>query len=156
MREKDRTFVRPSINITIGSLLISLPFILFKIAYGLGFGNGDASVSATQLAVHTEIFHPLMEALFFEGNYNLFFFFFVPVSVIHGWSLWKTKKWIDGLFLAGFCIALCIVLFIYLTTFTYQYVLDQTGVNRSMIQLLPIGIFAFLYPFSRYFHATKN
>lgn len=126
MHKKDKTFLNSAIKITGGSLFIGLLFIIFKLVYSLGFGNGDASIGATKLSLHTEIFRPLYEALFFEGNYNLFFFFFLLVAFFQGWKIWKNKNWIDGIFLLAFLGAFSIILFIYLTTFTYQYVLDQT------------------------------
>ena len=134
------------LKILIVVIWINLPFILFKLYFDLGFGNGNASVSSTEVTLHTEIFYPLYRALFHGGSYNVFFFFFCILGVV-----FLLKKWVPQTYrsselffvLAGF-IAFFIIIFIYLTTFTYQYVLDQTGINRSMMQIVPILVLQFI------------
>lgn len=61
---KNTSLLAPAVKITVGSLILGLPFIVFKMVYGLGFGNGDASVASTALGFHTEIFRPFGIALF--------------------------------------------------------------------------------------------
>lgn len=137
---------KTSMKILLSALAINLPFIVFKLSYGLGFGNGDASVAATKLSLHTEIFYPLYIALFQEGNYNLFPFFFSLIFII----ALLTKKFrknlftSENLFLCAGLLAFSMILFVYLTTFTYQYVLDQTGINRSIVQILPVFVVSFI------------
>lgn len=134
------------LKIFLGAIIVNLPFIIFKLSYGLGFGNGDASVWATKLSLHTEIFYPLYIALFQEGNYNLFPFFFSLIFI----GALLTKKFRknpftgENIFLFAGILSFSMVLFVYLTTFTYQYVLDQTGINRSIVQLLPIFAVSFI------------
>ncbi len=117
------------------SILINIPFIIFKLAYGLWFWNGNENISKTTLSFHWEIFPALYKALFQWWAYNLLFFYLLLIILYNIFTKNINKKTLR--FLLGWTIAFCIIIFIYLTTFTYQYVLDQTGINRSMMQLIP-------------------
>lgn len=124
------------------SIFVSLPFIVFKLVFWLGFGNGDASVTSTALTLHTEIFSPLYVHMFHMGNYGLFFFFLALLLFVTPFTK-KTKQLFHDpkmLYIFSWFLAFGFVIFIYLTTFTYQYVLDGTGINRSMIQILPVFV----------------
>lgn len=122
------------------ALLINLPFIIFKLTHGLWFGNGEANVTQTALSLHTEIFYPLYIALFKWWCYNLLFSSFV-VALFY--VLYKKRLNMSSslLFLLWFLISFAAIIFIYLTTFTFQYVVDQTGINRSMMQIIPVLVF---------------
>jgi hypothetical protein len=144
---------------------INLPFVIFKLIYGLGFGNGDASVADTQLGFHSEIFGGMSTAFFHGGNYNMLFTFLI---ILIGYYLLSfTKKdlsshpllWSVRVFFRIALIWFCLVTFVYLTTFTFQYVMDQTGINRTMMQFCPIfivALVALLYYYLPAFHEEKK
>lgn len=121
-------------------LLINLPFIIFKLSYGLWFWSWEANVAQTVLSLHTEIFPALYRALFVWWSYNLLFSSFV-IALVYVLFKKRLDKHTTLWFLLWFFIAFVTIIFIYLTTFTYQYVLDQTGINRSMMQIIPVLVF---------------
>lgn len=128
-----KKIIRPILVI----LGINLPFIVFKLLYWLWFWNGNASVSETNFIMHREIFPGMYRAFFQRGNYGLLFHVFVLLWVMHMLKPpHKTRKPFLNIFFLSLLIAFSLVTFIYLTTFTYQYVVDQTWVNRSMMQMV--------------------
>lgn len=126
-----------------GVLVVNLPFILFKTVYSLWFWNWDASIADTSLTLHFEIFYPLYQALFHTGAYNILPFFFIILIVTWFYKYKKFNKDSFIFFLSLF-ISFSIIIFIYFTTFTFQYVIDQTWINRSMMQIMYIFIFVFI------------
>lgn len=126
-----------------GVTLIHLPFIIFRIVHNLGFGNGDAAISQTAIVLHTEILLPLFKFLFFSSNYNLLWWFFVGSIVL---LLTNKKRWtqeITGLLWAFFMGFIGIFL-VYFLTSAAQFVINETGIHRSMVQLIPLAIFSTL------------
>lgn len=134
-----RTFLR-----FLGSaVIINLPFIIFKLTHGLWFGNGEANVTQTAIWLHTEIFYPLYTALFKWWCYNLIFFFFV-ITLVYVLFKKRLNKASSLWFILWFGISFWAIIFVYATTFTYQYVIDQTGINRSMMQIMPVLVTCFV------------
>lgn len=121
-------------------LIINLPFLVFKLSNWLWFWNGNANLAETALSLHTEIFPALYRALFLWWSYNLLFFAFI-VFIVYDLLKKRIDKNITLWFMFWFLISFAIIIFVYLTTFTYQYVLDQTGINRSLMQIIPVLVF---------------
>ena len=121
------------------------------------FWNGSAKIweTASNFELHTEIFKPLYVALFQEWNYSLLFFALIAVLII---AYMKKKIKINNelVLLIWFVVWFGIIISIYLTTFTFQYVMDQTGINRSMVQLLMFPVLMIILYTYKVLNARKN
>lgn len=122
--------------------ICNLPFVIFKLMYGLGFGNGDANISETSLSRHPEIFWGMVRAFFTTWAYNIMFIFAI-ISIIYLLYRYRSNKTerSEYVFIWSTLLAFLVITFIYLTTFTYSFVLDQTGINRTIMQFTPNIIF---------------
>lgn len=131
-----------ALKIWFGWLVIQLPLIIFKKMHDLWFWNGNIGIEETinDLVIHNEIRKPFANALYQMGNYWPVMAI-ATIAIIRGlYETTKNKK-PQRFFYITTITALALIMLIYLTTFTYQYVIDQTGINRSMVQILTMLVF---------------
>lgn len=134
------------------------PIIIFKFIYWLGFGNGNAEIWATaqSLTLHWNIFPAMMKVFFYTWAYNLFFITYLIWIAYYLVKRWYTDRSLRPIH-AGLWAAVGAIVLVYLTTFTFQYVLDQTGINRSMMQCMLVGVRScILLYYHCYIHVSKN
>lgn len=138
-------------------IIINMPFIVFKLIYWLGFWNWSESItkSIIEMKFHPEIIAPYYYAIFYEWNYNLLYFFLLILILV---SLIKKKIRFDSefIFLLSLILWFWIIFFIYFSTFTFQFVMDQTWVNRSMIQIIMLSVFVMVLYIYRLTDGWKN
>lgn len=133
-------------DILLTSILLILPivFFLFKKIHDLWFWNGNNSVSEYPIAYSPEAMNTIKVALFYEWNFNLFFFI---IFFIIGYFLVKNIK--D--FKKNFSSYVMIVYFLWfwlinilLLTFVktlHVEAISQIGVNRVYIHISLLWIF---------------
>ncbi len=125
--------------VSVGILILFLiltggPWIGFKWAHGLGFGNAK-DVGQIQFLWQPNVLLATAVNTFFEGNWLLLFPFLIAL-VILGWRLLLRP----GLMIfAGFMFAAFgLQYFIFLFTGLSSEAIQQTGYARGIIQLIPI------------------
>lgn len=119
-----------SLGFLVGSIIFWLGF-----KYALNLGFSSASVSDT---IHPEIFSSVVTTLFVHNSWNVWWFIFIVIIILkfkhiynnrEVWSLWFFFIIVFGLTTA-----------VFLCTDYYQYALNFTAIERTMIPLIPISI----------------
>lgn len=113
-------------------LLMTLPWYIFKIHYGLGLGAGSDRVN-THLSFYPNVIPAILSSLTSLDNFNVFLVFF-PFLVLSGW-----RRSIEILHLL-FAFACYVVFFamLYLFTEYHVYIEQGTIINRNILTAYPI------------------
>lgn len=130
-------------------LFFFIPFLWIKLYHWLWFNQAAFENSWVEIhSIHTEIF-PVYKDIFFENdNYNISIAFLLLIlSMFYFWNRKDDQKII---LLSVFYIFLIINL-VFLFTANYQWVLNQTTVNRIFTM-----IFVILFVFLPYFIKEEN
>jgi hypothetical protein len=119
-------------------LLFSLPWLLFKFYFGLGFSNilSGGGVKINQF--HPEIFKPFLEQIFLYSSFHLWPGIFILLIIIYWKKIFQNNNLYLLLIILG---AVAAYLCLYLFTANYQYVLDETIVDRNFLAIIPISVF---------------
>lgn len=129
-------------------IVLSLPFILFKIMNGLAFGNAKG-VSGLELGWHDGVVFAMTVNMFFEGNWLLFF----PVLLLLLAWKWKHVVRLPLWPIALFCAMLMVgQMLIFIFTPLAIEALRQTGFSRGIVQLMPLLTVLGVVLLSRVFH----
>ncbi len=127
------------------TILISLPWLIFKSVNKLGFNNLEKPLllEGPHLKVLPQVFHQI----FIPSSLHIWPGIFILGLLIFAFKFKRVefKNWflVCVLFLAFFG-----YIFIYTFTHSYQFVIDGTIVGRNMITILPISIMVFGVGFS--------
>jgi len=136
MRRKGAAIARPALWTGTVLLIIAGPWLLYKFRYGLPFGNAKA-VSGLQFAWQPGVLRAVFINLFFEGNWLLF----MPLFVLLLLREWRSAFAWPLLPATGFILlAFLAQMGVFLFTSVSVEALNQTGVARGVIQLLPIMV----------------
>lgn len=105
----------------------------FKFASHLSFSNFSISK-----ILHPEIFSSLLDTLFVHNSWNVWWFIFLGVVVIKFKQIYTKKEswplWFFFIVVFGLTVA------VFLGTEYYQYALNFTAIERTLIPLVPISI----------------
>ena len=107
-----------------------IPFVIVKIINWFGFNQAAYRKSWMWWAdkAHREIF-PFFKQIFLkEDNYNLILI--ILLLILLAWFMKKRKSYNDALFLLAWLITFLILIAVFLFTINYNFLLDQTAVNR--------------------------
>jgi len=117
-------------------ILVLVPWLSYKYANGLTFGNAKA-VSSLAFGWQQNVLSAIAVNTFFEGNWLLLFPVFVALLA------WRRKKAFGSLLpVTAFFLMLYVgQLFIYLFTSISVEAILQTGYARGLIQLMPVIVF---------------
>ncbi len=88
-----------------------------------------------KVAVHGEGVKPLLQQMFLDGNYNIFWAG-VLLILLFRWRLIFSSEAIDFLLPAAF--ALVLILYIFLFTDNVQWLLNGTTINRTVLLTIPL------------------
>ena len=125
--------IRPILTYVILTVLVMLPWLLYKWAHGLPFGNAK-SVSLLDLSWHEGVLSAVWLNTFFEGNWLLLFPIFLVLLALK----WKRLLHSPLALIIGFLLLVYLFqLFLFLFTILAPEALYQTGYGRGVIQLLP-------------------
>jgi hypothetical protein len=123
------------------------PWLIFKIYYGIGYGHGygigvgsvdEASSILWSAEMHYEVIAPFFKELLFTVNHGLIFPFLAFLTAIGLRTVLSTN--IKYLYLI-IVMMICTLLFVFIGTHDYVYVLNRTSVNRAAITFLPLTFF---------------
>jgi hypothetical protein len=112
---------------------IALPFLLLKMYYWWWFNQAAWEISwVTVQAVHREIFSVFPQLFFFFDNYNVILLFILFIIICKSTLYSQNNFWkhSEGLFAIIFLLIFSALLWTFLFTENYRWVLDQTTVNR--------------------------
>jgi hypothetical protein len=139
--------LRGLVSFAIPAIFYIAPWLIFKIYYGIGYGHGygigvgsvdEASGIIWSAEMHYEIIVPFFKELFFTVNHGLIFPFFALLTIIGLRTVLSTN--LKYLYLI-IVMMICTLLFIFIGTHDYVYVLNRTSVNRAAITFLPLTFF---------------
>jgi len=129
---------RTALAWTAGWLLaIGVPWVLFKWAHGLGFGNAKTISAGYAFGWQPNVPTAIWISTFFEGNWNLFFPLFLLVLILERKRLFQST-WTPLVLLVLATLLLQISL--YLFTSLSVEALRQTGLGRGFVQLAPLMV----------------
>jgi hypothetical protein len=121
--------------------LKTLGFLFGPIIMWLGFKYSlDLGYSSVPVGTnfHPEIFFPLLTSLFIHNSWNIWWFIFFTIVIVKTKYIYKNRKlWPIFLFFVVLCI---LTISVFLFTEYYQYALNFTAIQRTMIPLIPISI----------------
>ncbi len=120
----------------IPAILVLVPWIAYKYANGLTFGNAKA-VGDLAFGWQKGVLYAVMVNTFFEGNWNLLFPVFAALLAIR----WRTAFTMLLPLTALFLIVYLGQIAIYLFTSVSIEAIKQTGYARGIIQLMPVAVF---------------
>jgi len=119
-------------------LITLIPWFIFKYIHALGVTPNQEKLS----------FHPEALGLFWKyvvnGSSHSIFWLFISVSILLILSKMyrdNTGRALLGLFLTSFLA----IAFVYSCTDAYRFLLDETGVHRSMLQFYGVAIVVVIY-----------
>ncbi len=123
---------------TVGWLLaIGAPWVLFKWAHGLAFGNAKAITSSYSFGWQSGVLYVLWVNTFFEGNWHLLFPLLLLLLVLkHKYLLRSTVTPLALFVLAALLLQISLFLF---TSLSVE-ALKQTGLARGFVQLAPLVV----------------
>ncbi len=125
-------------------VLFLLPFQLVRMAHHLGFNPSSLeSGEVLDKKVHREIFSNFKWLFFKEDNYWIAL---IPLCLllITAYHLWKQKKYVQLYFIIAGIFVFVLFTLVFLLTNNYQWVLNQTTVNRVYTMCF-FMIFAFIW-----------
>jgi hypothetical protein len=122
---------------------VLLPWFLFKQGYGLGYGHGGSAITGTSFSMPSgekvnDILFALKYVFFLEANWH-FFFLLLPVVLLL--SVRKLRHSPLLLPLLAILLSFAATLFLYFTTELGNQVINQMGVNRGTMHLVPSLVF---------------
>jgi len=121
------------------------PWLLFKAYYGIGYGHGTGTgVGFGDVAggitwapeLHPEVIGIFLKEIFLTVNHGLVFPFLAVVTVLGYRIVLGTN--VKYLYLIVLVIA-AVLLFFYIATNDYTYVLSRAAVNRNALTFLPLS-----------------
>ncbi|MEK7137276.1 MAG: hypothetical protein AAB853_03250 [Patescibacteria group bacterium] len=112
---------------------VALPWVLFKLRYGLAFGNAQ-QIGGFSLAPHAEVIPAITNDLLYTGSYLLFFPVFILLLSLMGRRFSRTSFLPPLLFLGAIFLGQCLLY--YLTPLALEAI-RHTGFGRGVLQLLP-------------------
>jgi len=118
-------------------LFLTLPWIIFKIIFHLGYSNVDTGkVFLNQF--HPEIFDQVFRQIFLANSFHLWPGIFLLIFLIK----WRQVK-VNYNFYLFFIILITLAAYfvLYLFTSSYQFMIDGTAFCRNMMVLIPTSIF---------------
>ncbi len=126
-------------NISWKSICISLGFLIGPIIFWLGFKQSlKLSNSFANYQFHPEVMTSAINALFVHNSWNVWWWLFILVIILkikqivtssQYWSIWV------------FFITMCILInSVFFFTDYYQYALNYTAIERTLIPLIPVSI----------------
>lgn len=116
----------------------AVPFFLYKWYFQLGIAAGGNNEAAFHLDILPYIWH----VVFFEGNYGVFFAIFL-VTLILFYSFIRSSENLKRLgILALFLMTYINLWFVF--TGAYQFLVNQTVVNRAYLMIIPLLIFIYI------------
>ncbi|PIQ76172.1 hypothetical protein COU78_01280 [Candidatus Peregrinibacteria bacterium CG10_big_fil_rev_8_21_14_0_10_49_24] len=125
-------------NFAMALLLVGAPWILFKLAHNLPFGNAK-SVSGLEIAWQEGVAYAIIINTFFEGNWALL------IPLLLGCIVFFQKESLRSatvIFTAFFLLLYIGQLPLFFFTGLSTEALNQTGYARGLVQIAPIGVTA--------------
>lgn len=113
--------------------IIAIPWIAFKMLYGLEFGNAQG-VSSFILRPNPDVPAAILGDLLYTGSFLIFFPIFLFLVLLHGRRLWRDPLFFLLVFL--FIVFSGQFLIYYLTPLALEAI-SHTGYGRGIVQLLP-------------------
>ncbi|HMY80344.1 MAG TPA: hypothetical protein PK048_00685 [Candidatus Absconditabacterales bacterium] len=144
-KEYQHNLIRKNVlQVFIGGIFIFIPFALIKIIYGLGYNQAQGANSGIGISstFHPEIFS-IIPGLFYKfGNFGLIGLLFIWIIYNIGKSSKNSLSTYGGRG-RGFILLTCLILFIIINivfymTDNYQFVMNQTTVNRIYTNIFMI------------------
>jgi len=131
-----RDISRTALWYAISMLLVLVPWLAYKYANGLTFGNAKA-VGDLAFGWQKGVLYAVMVNTFFEGNWILLFPVFATLLAWRRRAAFTTLLPLTALFLIVYLGQLAIYLF---TSVSIEAI-KQTGYARGIIQLMPVAVF---------------
>ncbi len=100
-----------------------------------------------QIDFHPEAFKILLEILVTEGSFNVLWTGVVIILLVSIFYLLK-DKWV---FIVPIITALAIAISPFIFSFAYEYLTSRTTINRSLLQIAPLIVFACCILFERFY-----
>lgn len=129
--------------LVVSAVLMFLPFLFIKFFYGLWFNQAQWTESGIWLSqtVHWEIFGQFKNIFWSENNYNLILIFMW--LIIYVWYQFISKKQQSNLIFLCISPVILFIVFtlVFLLTENYQFVMNQTTVNRTYTACFMISLF---------------
>lgn len=114
---------------------ITAPWVVFKWMHGLAFGNAKALSTGYEIGWQPNVLQTLWINVFFEGNWHLLFPLFFGLLALR----WRTVFRGPAALLTWFVLcALLLQTGLFLFTSLSVEALNQTGVARGIIQIVPL------------------
>lgn len=105
----------------------------FKYSLDLGYSSVSAGAS-----FHPEIFFSLFTSLFTHNSWNIWWFIFFIIGILKIKYIYKNRElWPIFLF---FIVMSILIISVFLFTEYYQYALNFSAIQRTMIPAIPISI----------------
>lgn len=128
-------------KISVKLLFKTLGFLVGSIILWLGFKQvlhlGFSSFSLSN-NFHTEVFSSLATTLFVHNSWNIWWFIFLIIVILKLKYIYKNRElWPLCLF---FLVLFILTISVFLFTEYYQYALNFSAIERTMIPLIPISI----------------
>lgn len=120
--------------------LYILPWYIFKMYYGIGFGHGEetSGVTWTQ-SLHFEVIGLYFNEIFLTANHGLIFSFLIVLGLLRYKDVVRSN--IKYIYILIFSV-MFMFLFVYITTLDFASVTDRTACNRNTMTFVPIAFFA--------------
>lgn len=119
------------------TLIVILPFVLYRSIHGLTFGNAKA-LSELAIAWHPKALHTIALTTFQEGNWH---FLYGALAVLLAWRWRQALRWpwwpLTALTVGG----MLLQIFVFSFTSLAVEAIQQTGSARGFVQLTPLAVF---------------
>lgn len=126
----------------------ALPFFLYKWYFHLGIAAGGNNEAAFHLDILPYVWH----VVFFEGNYGVFFVFFLMTLVLF-FSFIRSNESLKQLGMLSVFFMVYINLW-FVFTGAYQFLINQTVVNRAYLMIIPFLVFTNICIYASLFQSS--
>lgn len=121
------------------NILISFGFLIGPIIFWLGFKQSlSLSNSLANYQFHPEVMTSVISAFFVHNSWNVWWWLFILVIILKIKQIVTSSQyWPVWVFFISMCILINSVFFF---TDYYQYALNYTAIERTLIPLIPVSI----------------